>query len=136
MGDKKGIIFQRSQEEEALDRWARRDFLDVERNIAKLWRQELSKIDFDAMVKSVMAELGHWKRPKSLAEAKQITDTIIDNMDPEWLIGFGLKLLGVQEATEWVRSHWIAQRRPALCDYIPYFVFMLSINIFFCLLLI
>jgi hypothetical protein len=135
LGDKKGIIFQRSQEEEALDRWAGRDFLDVERNIAKLWRQELSKIDFNAMVKSVMAELGHWKKPKSLAEAKQITDTIIDNMNPEWLIAFGLKLLGVQEATEWVRNHWIAQRRPPLRDYIPYFVFMLSINIFFCLVL-
>ena len=99
-------------------------------------RQEQSKIDFDAMVKSVMAELGHWKKPKSLAEAKQITDTVIDNMDPEWLIGFGLKLLGVQEATEWVRGHWIGQRRPpSFADYIPYFVFMLSINIFFCLVL-
>jgi hypothetical protein len=91
-GDKKGIIFQCRQEEEALDRCAPRDFRDVTRNIAKLWRQELSKIDFDALVKSVMAGLGHWKKPKSLPEAKQITDAIIDNMDPEWLIGFGLQL--------------------------------------------
>ena len=65
-GDKKGIIFQCRQEEEALDRCAPRDFRDVTRNIAKLWRQELSKIDFDALVKSVMAGLGHWKKPKSL----------------------------------------------------------------------
>ena len=39
------MIFQRSKEEEALDRWSRREFRDVERNIAKHWRQALSQID-------------------------------------------------------------------------------------------
>lgn len=135
LGDKKGMIFQRSKEEEALDRWSRREFLDLERTIAKVWRQALSKIDLDANAKSVMAELGHWKTPKTLEEAKQITDTIIDNMDPEWLIGFGLELLGVPEATAWVRNDWVEKRRPPLREHVPYFVFMLSINIFFCLVL-
>jgi hypothetical protein len=135
LGDKKGMIFQRSQEEEALDRWSRRDFLDVERNIAKGWRRALSQIDLDAKVKSVMAELGQWKKPTSLSDAKLITDTIIDNMDPEWLIGFGLELLGLHEAIEWVRNDWIPKRRPPLREHVPYFIFMLSIDIFFCLLL-
>ena len=58
-----------------------------------------------------MAELGHWKTPKTLEEAKQITDTIIDNVDPEWLIGFGLELLGVPEATAWVQNDWVQKRR-------------------------
>ena len=114
LGDKKGMIFQRSKEEEALDRWSRREFLDLERTIAKVWRQALSKIDLDANAKSVMAELGHWKTPKTLEEAKQTADTIIDNMDPEWLIGFGLELLGVPEATAWVHNDWVENRRPPL----------------------
>ena len=135
LGDKKGIIFQRSKEEEALDRWSRREFLDLERTIAKVWRQALSKIDLDANAKSVMAELGHGKTPKTLEEAKQISDTIIDNMDPEWLIGFGLELLGVPEATAWVQNDWVQKRRPPLREHVPYFIFMLSINIFFCLVL-
>jgi hypothetical protein len=75
------MIFQQNKEEEALDRWSRREFLDLERTVAKVWRKALSKIDLDADAKSVMAELGHWKTPKTLEEAKQITDTIIDNMD-------------------------------------------------------
>jgi len=79
-----------------------------------------------------MTELGHWKTPKTLEEAKQITDTIIDNMDPEWLIGFGLELLGMPEATAWVQNDWVQKRRPLLRN-VPYFIFMLSINIFFCL---
>jgi hypothetical protein len=135
LGDKKGMFFQQSKEEEALDRWSRREFLDLERTIAKIWRQALSKIDLDVNAKSVMAELGHWKTPKTLEEAKKITDTIIDNMDPGWLIGFGLELLGVPEATAGVQNDWVQKRRPPLREHMPYFIFMLSINIFFCLVL-
>jgi hypothetical protein len=30
----------------------------------------LTRIDFNAMVRSVMAELGHWRKPKTLEDAK------------------------------------------------------------------
>ena len=33
------MIFQQSKEEEALDRWSRREFLDLERTVAKVWRK-------------------------------------------------------------------------------------------------
>ena len=135
LGDKKGVVYRRSPEREALERWTDRHFLEVERNIAKNWRRALTRIDFNAMVKSVMAQLGHWRKPKSVADAKQIADTIIDYMDPEWLIRFGLDLLGVPEATDYVIGDWIKARRPPLREYVPYFIFLLTINLFFCLLL-
>jgi hypothetical protein len=56
-------------------------------------------------------------------------------MDPEWLIRFGLDLLGVPEATNFVVDDWIKQRRPPLREYIPYFIFLLAINLFFGLVL-
>jgi hypothetical protein len=87
------------------------------------------------MVKSVMAGVGRWRKPKSLEDAKQITDTIIDYIDQEWLIVFGLQILGVPEAIDSVRADWIAGRRKPIRQYLPYFTFMLSINIFFCLVL-
>lgn len=135
LGEKKGFVFKQSPEAEALARWTKREFLDVERNIAKQWRRSLTQVDFDSMVKSVMGELGHWRKPKTLEDAKQIADTIIDNIDPEWLLRFGMNLLGVPEATDWVIEDWIARRRPPLREHVPYFVFMLTINIFFCLVL-
>jgi hypothetical protein len=64
-----------------------------------------------------------------------MADTIIDNMDPEWLLRFGLNLLEVPEATEWVIQDWSARRRPPLREHVPYFIFMLTINIFFALIL-
>jgi len=100
LGDKKGFVFRRSPEAEAFERWTRREFLEIERNIAKEWRRALTAVDFDAMVKTVMAELGHWRKPNSLPDAKHLADTIIDCMDPEWLLRFGTNLLGAPALTK------------------------------------
>lgn len=135
LGDKKGVVYRRSPEREALERWTERQFLEVERNLAKNWRNALTRINFDAMVKAVMAQLVHWRKPKSVEDAKQIADTIIDYMDPEWLIRFGLDLLGVPEATNYVIDDWTKRLRPPLREYVPYFIFLLTINLFFCLAL-
>jgi len=135
LGGKKGVVFEPSPEEEALSRWGKREFLDLERQIAKQWRQALNAIDLDEMAKHVLSELGHWRKPKSLADARQMADTIIDNMDPEWLIRFVLDLLGAPETVEYVVRTWIEKRRPPIREHLPYFVFMLTINLFFCLVL-
>jgi hypothetical protein len=135
LGDKKGVIYQQSQEAEAFMRWSRREFLGVERDIAKRWRHALTAIDFATMVTRVSQQIGPWRTPKSLMDAKQIADAVIDYLDPEFLLNFGLDLLGVPAATEWVVKDWKERRKPSLRDHIPYFVFLLTINIFFCLVL-
>jgi hypothetical protein len=135
LGGKKGVVFEQSPEAEAVSRWGKREFLDLERQIARQWRRALTGIDPDAMTKQVMGDLGHWRKPKSLVDARQMADTIIDNMDPEWLIGFGLKLLDAPETIDYVTRNWIQLRRPPIREHLPYFVFLLSINIFFCLVL-
>ncbi len=70
LGDKKGIVYRKSPEQDALARWTARHFLDVERNMAKAWRRALQRIDFEAMLKSVRARSVHgenrnrWRTPK------------------------------------------------------------------------
>lgn len=65
LGDQKGMIFQQSKEQEAMQRWASHEFLEAERGIAKWWRQSLMVIDLDAMSKAVMTELSpHLRKPK------------------------------------------------------------------------
>src|SRR5580658_989956 len=141
LGDKKGVVYRKSKEQEALERWTKRQFLDVERNIAKQWRRSLTAVDFDAMVKHVMRSIGPWRAPKTLEDAKQIADRIIDYLDTEWLLRFGLDLLGLPEAinvpnaADIVIADWIQRRRPPLREHVPYFVFLLTVNIFFCLVL-
>ena len=54
-----------------MHRWTAREFLDAERLIAKWWRRSLTAIDFNAMVKTLMAEIGpHWRKPKTLQDAR------------------------------------------------------------------
>lgn len=130
------MVFLATQEEEAVQRWVRREFLELEREIAKGWRRMLLGIDLNAMSKKVLDALGgHWRQPTSLEDARKLTDTIIDNIDPEWLLRLGLEILGLPEATEHVISDWIVHRRKPLRQFRPYFLHMLSINIFFCLIL-
>jgi hypothetical protein len=59
LGDSKGMIFQPSQEEDAVQRWARYDFLGLERQIAKRWRRMIEQIDLQAMSATVRRERGH-----------------------------------------------------------------------------
>lgn len=135
LGEKKGIVFRPSPEEEALQRWAHHEFLEVERGLAKQWRNALVRVNHDELVKIVVGGIGHWRKPSSLEDAKQMADYVIDNMDPEWLIGFGLELLDLPEAVQFVRDGWTAKRKPPIRQHLPYFTFMLSINIFFALII-
>jgi len=135
LGDSKGMLFRPSEEEEAVQRWARYDFLGLERQIAKRWRKMIEQIDLQAMSTTVLRAIGPWRKPTSLQDARWMTDSIIDNLDQEWLLRFGLALLGVPEATEYVVNQWRADRKKPLRTYRPYFVHMLSINIFFSLVL-
>jgi hypothetical protein len=135
LGDSRGMVYRMSKEEEALRRWIAREFMDVERSVAKEWRRNISAIDLSAMSQNVLDKLGPWRKPASLQDARPLTDIIIDNLDSEWILRFGLELLRVPEPIEWVVADWIAKRRPALRERYRYFIFMLSINIFFCLVL-
>lgn len=135
LGDQMGMYYQRSPEEEALDRWSKHEFLAVERQFAKDWRAALMQIDHTTLVNRIMSAIGPWRKPKSLEDARHLTDLIIDNLDAETLLRFGMDLLGVPQAKTWVINDWVQHRRPSLRVYAPYFIHMLSINIFFALVI-
>ena len=134
-GDSKGLVFRASEEEEAVQRWEKREFLDLERQIAKQWRRMIERIDLDAMSTVVLKTIGPWRKPKSLDDAKYLTDTLIDCMDQEWVLRFGLQVVGLAHRTDWVVSRWTTDRRKPLRSYFPYFVHILSLNIFFAIVL-
>jgi hypothetical protein len=75
LGDKKGVIFEPSPEAEAISRWGKREFLELERNTARQWRRALTGIDLDAMVQNFMDALGPWRKPKSLQDAREFIST-------------------------------------------------------------
>jgi hypothetical protein len=134
LGNQQGIIFKPGPETAALRRWARKEFLEAEREHARDWRLALSQLDLKEMSNQVLKAIGPWRKPVSFQDARELTDKIIDSLDPEFLLRFGLNLVGVSEATEWVVNDWITGRRKPLRRTYPYFIHILSINFFFSLL--
>jgi hypothetical protein len=135
LGDSKGMIVRQSEEEQAFQRWSRHEFFELERQIAKGWRQMLSRIDLDSMSAQVLRALGPWRRPASLEDARMLTNNILDHLDPEWLFRFGLNLLGASDHSDLLVRQWIVEGRKPLNQYRPFFHHMLAINIFFSLVL-
>jgi hypothetical protein len=135
LGNSKGMIVRQSEEEQAFQRWSRHEFLDLERQIARGWRQMLTRIDLDTMSAQVLRALGPWRTPTSLVDARALTGMIVDNLDAEWLLRFGLRLLGVAGNADLAVRSWIVEGRKPLRHARPYFHHMVSIHIFFSLVL-
>lgn len=95
LGDQKGMFYKRGPEEEALHRWANGEFLTVERQFAKDWRKALMRIDHATLVHEVRSNLGPWRKPKTLEDARDLTNIMIDNLDPETILRFGINHFGI-----------------------------------------
>jgi len=75
--DQSGIVYDVSPEAEAFSRWQEGEFLEVERQFAKLWRRMLGSMDFKGTLK-VLNDLGISPGScKTLEEAKSIAETVV-----------------------------------------------------------
>lgn len=79
---KNGVIFQESPEIEASKRWAEGKFLEIERNIAKGWRQELASMGQEdlSVFEKLFATTG---APKTFEELKKTVDTMVGGIKRE-----------------------------------------------------
>jgi hypothetical protein len=127
----KGVMFVRSEEEEAFDRWGKHEFLELERQIAKAWRKNLSNIDYSATYE-YFQKYYKKRKPKELSQVKAFAERIIDETDPEKSIVFGLRLIGFsKDAEKEVLKRWHAEGKPAIRDFAPYFCYVYTVDLFF-----
>jgi hypothetical protein len=128
---KNGVMFHKTEEEEAFDRWRDGQFLDLERQIASRWRKNLSGVDFTAIYNAFQRYYTKGK-PKELSHVKTFADRVIDEADQEGSLIFGLSLLGYPADSRAV----IVQRyrdigKSPLRDFAPYFHYLYSVELFF-----
>lgn len=136
LGGKKGVIFREAPEEEALSRWQRGEFLDIERNIAKTWRRALSDIDFEESYKSFQRFFKGKKKPGNLGEVKIFADQVIDSVDQTSSLILGMNLLGVsQEWQSHILERWSKSAVKTIREFAPYFRHVFSVDLFFYLAL-
>jgi len=125
----KGVIFSKTPEEEALYRWQKHEFLDLERQLAKVWREDLSSGDYA----EIYQRFQRWERkPKDLSEVKGFADASIDRADQETCLLFGMSLLDVHEdGQKEALQRWRNAGKPPVRQFAPYFSYVFSIDLFF-----
>ncbi len=126
-----GVIFQRTTEEEAFDRWQAGEFLDLDRQIAKLWRRSLSKVNYDEIYQVFQGWFAGRKKPQNLSEVKSLVDRYIDGNQENTLL-FGMDFFGVpQEAQQEIVRRWQRAGKPTVKEFAPYLRYLLSVDLFF-----
>jgi hypothetical protein len=129
---KQGVVYERTPEEEAFTRWQRHEFLDLERQIAKVWRRNVTNIDHTGNYALFSGFYESFRKPKTLSDAKHIADTLISLLDEEKALPFGLSMLGVPaEDHGEIVQRWTAAGKPLLREYASYFMHMFSVDFFF-----
>jgi hypothetical protein len=136
LNGQKGLMFPRSPEEEAFHRWQARDFLGIERNIAKAWRRALSVADYEQRYQFFRETFLGGRSLKDLQEVKARADECIDRVDQEGAFSFGMTLFSiVPEARLQIIQRWRSAGKPKISEFAPYFRFLYSVELFFYLAL-
>ena len=126
-----GLMFPKTAEEEAFFRWQRREFLELERQLAKMWRLALSDVNYDEMYHFSQKWFAGGK-PKTLGEVKALAEAKIDRTDQEAGLKFGMALLGIPDSMQQeVMVRWRASGKPAIREFAPYFRYIYSVDMFF-----
>src|SRR5579871_4402605 len=121
-----GLLFRQTPEQEAFQRWQRREFLDLERSLAKRWRRQLSNIDFAAACAFVRSLLDPGRLPKTVPDAKSVADGLLAGPRR------GMALLGVpQNAQDGVLARWKSIGEPNVREFAPFFSHIVAVDLFF-----
>jgi hypothetical protein len=132
LNEHKGVIYRPTREEEAFQRWQRGEFLDLERQLAKVWRRSVTGIDHSKTYEFFNQVFGKSRKPRDLAETKAFTDSILDSMEPNHSLSLGMILLGIPSQGQLaVLQRWEQAGRPPMKTFTPYFRYVVGVELFF-----
>jgi hypothetical protein len=125
---RQGIVFEQSGEAEALSRWQRHRFLDIERDIAREWREALRRQTFRRMnVKEMFRTI---PRPRTLEDVKRYAESFIAQRGEAF--AFALDLLRVpSQYRANIFQRWLSGGAPALTSFAPYAAYVATVELFF-----
>ena len=130
---KSGVVYDQSPEAEAFSRWSNGEFLDVERQFARVWREALSTLDLAALGSTFRAIGVDGKLCKSLNDAYLIASSVVNGQDkPFDRMKLAILFFSVpQELHRPILERWSVAGYPALSRYAPYAAYVLTVEVFF-----
>jgi hypothetical protein len=126
-----GIHVQEFDEAVALERWQKHEFLEIEREIAKRWRAELTDDDRDRTIGVLRNIVPVDARIPDLAALKQAIDVFCESAEKE-VIGLALDVVGLPEqAALDTLARWEAAGRPTLEVFAPYMTHVFKVDLLY-----
>ena len=132
-GNRTGVVYEASHEAEAFSRWQEGEFLAVEREFARIWRQSLSTLDLDEIGRRFkMIGIGG-ESSRTLSEAKEAASRVVtDSRRTHQLIELVLLFLGAgQQQRAEILARWTEAGSPPMAAYAPYAAYVLTVELFF-----
>lgn len=128
---KRGVVHEQFLEAVAFDRWQQGKFLELDRGMAKEWRQALQLISPKDQHSMFPGWYGN-ARPKNLAEVKAAADEFIDSQEKRRALSFGLEFLDIpREMATTVLDRWESAGCPDVANFAPYFRHIYGVELFF-----
>lgn len=131
LGGKTGMFFQETPEMTASRRWEKKQFLEIERNSAKAWREELKVMGEEqpANYEKLFDAIGI---PKTFLDLKEKVDFFISKVNDEKSIRAWMSIMILTEkAQDLIIERWKAQGARPIKDFAPYFSYVITIDLFF-----
>lgn len=127
----KGIVIEEAPEYQAFSRWQEGKFLEVERSFAQIWRTSLNTLDLLAVAAGIRAMGIDAKTCKSLEQAKQMANAIINGARPSDCLKLAFLFFEIpHEFENHIIEKWSVTGYPPLSVYAPYAAYVLTVEIF------
>ena len=132
-----GVVYKKSEEAEAFERWQCGRFLEVERIAARAWRDKLGDIDLPAMAHAYKSMLRKEARPRSHDDARALAKTIVNLQGQSYkLLVLAHKLLGMpMSILPCIIKTWKEAGSLTLGQYAPFTSHCLEVDLYFYLAL-
>lgn len=128
---KVGVHFDDFPEAEAMNRWQKGEFLEIERGVAREWRQLLSNLSFDYYIGIIKNIIPSGRNFGGIGEVKQFVDEFVKGNDVE-ILQLAFELLGIpQKARNIVLARWNTEKHTSFESFAPYAAYVLKIDLFF-----
>lgn len=136
LDNKLGIIYDEHPEIQAFQRWQKQEFLEIEREIASLWRQSLAEFNHDYFVGKIQEIIGgSLQKPKSIEDAFEIASKIVKGHGDRFkTLKLLRELINIDNETfKKIVSIWNREEMAPMDTFAPYASHVLKVDIFFIL---
>lgn len=125
------VDYKQFPEAAALERWKKHEFSEIERDVAKDWRQILSNVSFDSLIAMANNTVPSDISLATLDDIKKFVNGFVKGRHNQ-LIYFAFELLGIPEkARPPILKRWRNTRPLPLDEFAPYAAYVLQIDLFF-----